>query len=96
MPFIFSNLHLYFHFHFTRLRFSALFDVFQSISLIVFLMFMKIYACVIFLNEAGPSISSSVVFCSFYLPVHIEALVIYSVAGNKEEKLGVRKESTTQ
>ena len=50
-----------FWFHFTRLRFSALFDVFQSISLTVFLMFMKIYACVIFLYEAGPSISSLVV-----------------------------------
>ena len=85
------TFHLYFDFHFTRLRFSALFDVFQPISLLVIIVFIKVYARSMFLYEVGPSISSSVVLGSFDLSVYIKALDISRITENKEEKLRVRR-----
>src|SRR5215475_8818343 len=93
LPFILDNFSLIFDFHFTRLRFSALFHVFEPISLLVVIMLVKVYACSMFLYEAGPSISSSVVLGSFDLSVYIEALDISSITENKEEKLRVRRHS---
>ena len=49
---------------------------------IIITMFMKGKACFLFLgpqNEVGPSISSSVVQCSFVLLVYIVMLVLVSV-----------------
>jgi len=48
-------------------------------SFFLIIMFMKDWACFLFLDpqdEVGPSISSSVVLCSFVLLVYIVALVL--------------------
>jgi len=49
------------------------------IIIIIIMMFLKGYACFLFLDprdEVGPSISSSVVLCSFILLVYIVVLVL--------------------
>jgi hypothetical protein len=51
----------------------------SSFIIIIIIMFMKGLACFLFLNpqdEVGPSISSSVILCSFVLLVYIVVLVL--------------------
>ena len=51
----------------------------EIIIIIIIIMFLKGWACFLFLDpqdEVGPSISSSVVLCSFVLLVYIVVLVL--------------------
>ena len=54
----------------------------DDVIIINITMFMKGYVCFLFLdpqNEVGPSISSTVVLCSFVLSVYIVVLVLITI-----------------
>ena len=57
-------------------------DVYRIIIIIIDIMFMKVQACFLFLDlqeEVGPSISSSVVLCSFVILVILQCLFWQSI-----------------